>query len=518
MINRFFDIIGSFKTRIFKCLVFCFCLISISLFANNGKSKNKSKERDTTVLPHQEAYNLAGIRFKEDSLFTPEQMREDLLFYYDKVLKTHPNPYHVISKDSLEKKIVGILNSLDKPLNRRLFWLKIATLNACFDAHTDIMKLGELYDYFWANSKPKISRNQALDLVMVDALGNLYFNPEYNDSALAGKHIKSINNIPANQLFEKFSTYYSHENRTILPKLFAMNFFLLYANTSGKVDSFKFEYINNDNTIDVQTFYPVETPKNIASSTQTKQETEEKNIRLNLYEEYSMAIIELNTFSPEKLGENFRKDLETMMATVIEKNIKHLFIDISRNGGGYSTCAVEILNFIKTQKKKYYDGSTENKISPAYRALLIKNNSIINKELNAPDGSIIKQDYHWTKNNAKIQYNQNFYLIQGFPTASASISLSSLVKFYKMGIIIGEETSGLTGGYSNVVCFAMPNTSIPFMCSTKKVLDIGGAMDGRGVLPDVEYKISNPYKSFTLEQLKEMLELVEEYKKKVVEP
>ena len=518
MINYFFNIIGNFKAQMFKCFVLVFCLISISLFANNGKSKNKSNERDTTVLPYQEANNLAGISFKKDSLFTSEQMQEDLLFFYDKVLSIHPNPYHAISKDSLDKKIADILQSLDRPMNRREFWLKIATLHACFDEHTNILKIGELYNYFWANSKPKISRNLYNYIVMADSLENLYFNPEYNDSLLAGKYIKSINNIPANQLFKKNSAYYSHENRNALPRLFATHFFFLYANTLGKVDSFRFEYITSNNEIDTHTFYPEETLKSTASSTQTKQETEERNIRLRLYEDYSIAIIELNTFLPEKLGENFRKDLETMMATVIEKKIKHLFIDISRNGGGHSGYALEILDFIKTAKKKYYIAGAEIKISPAYRALVTPKNSDVHKDFCVSDGTIIKEDYHWKKNNAKIQYNQNLYLIQGFPTASASISLSSLMKFYKMGIIIGEETLGLTGGYSNIVCFAMPNTAIPFMCSTKKVLEAGGAMDGRGVLPDVEYKIKNPYKSFTLEQLKEMLELVGEYKKRVVEP
>ena len=486
--------------HLLKCLILGF-LIPISLFANDDKPKSRKDNRknvDTTVLLGN-PYEHAGIRFKEDSLFTPEQMREDLLFFYDKVLKTHPNPYHIISKDSLDKNVEVLLKSLDKPLNRREFWLKIATLNACFDGHTEFLIIGEIFDYFWANSKPQISWNLSNSMIMSDSLRNFYFNPAYSDSLLAGKHIKSINDIPANQIVDKISTYYSHENKKALPQSFSSRFFLLYPNIFGRVDSFRFEYINN-NEVTVRTF----TSNDTALLTQMKQHKsifEGKNfVRFNFYED-SIAIIELNSFNPDDLDKNYRKDLEKIMNTVVKKNIKHLFIDISANGGGSEDCAFEILNFIKTEKKKYYIGSSEIKISPAYRAGMQRSS--------LPDGSMIKRDWNWRKNNSKIQYNQNFYLMQStMGTHSASVSLASLVKAYKLGTIIGEETGGLTGCYINCVFWAMPNTSIPFMCSVQKSIDVGGAMDGRGVLPDIEYKMKNPYKIFTLEQLKEMLRMV----------
>ena len=485
------------------CFLLGLCLMSGSLFANGNKPK---RNKDATVLNAYQAYELLGVRFKEDSLFTPEQMREDLLFFYDKVLKTHPNPYHAISKDSLDKKVEVLLKSLDKPLNRREFWLKIATLNACFDAHTEVMRIGEILDYFWANSKPQISWNLSNNMMILDSLRNFYFNPAYSDSLLAGKHIKSVNGMPANQIIDKISTYYSHESKNPLSHRFSDYFFVLYPHLFGRVDSFRFEYINN-NEVAVRTF----TSNDTALYTQAKQQTNDKNVygeknfvRFNIYED-SIAIIELNTFESGYLGKNYRKDLEAIMNTVVNKNVKHLFIDVSANGGGSDICALEILNFIKTEKKKYSDGSSEIKISPGYRAIMAQSS--------LPDGTMIKREHYWRKNNSKIQYNQNFYLIQStIGTRSASVSLASLVKAYKLGTIIGEETGGITGCYTNCVCWAMPNTAIPFMCSTVKAIDVDGAMDGRGVLPDIEYKMKNPYKIFTLEQLKEMLQLIEEYK------
>jgi hypothetical protein len=504
-----------------KYFIIWVCFSHVSLFASDNIPKNKKNNRDTTVLENYfQAMELAQVRFSEDSLFTPEQMREDLLFFYEKILATHPNPYYVFNKDSLDKKVQNILKRLDKPMNRREFWLKIATLHACFDEHTNLMTIGEIYDYHNANSRPPMSKNIANNTIMLDSIGNLCFNSQYKDSLLAGKQIKSVNNIPAYQIVDEISNYYSHENKNMKSLLFSAHFFLLFANIYGTVDTFHFEYFENENETTFRSFYSVELSKNNVSFSQTKQQTA---TQFNLYEENSIAIIEINTFDFEKLGENFRKYLETIMDTIVEKNIKHLFVDISANQGGSDFHAVEILNFIKTKKKKYYNAHAETKISPAYcefmgrmfgekPSLTDKLSRDYRKTFHSNTGSIIEDDFYWTKNNSKVQYSQNLYLIQStMGTYSASTTLASLIKSYKIGVVIGEETKGLTSCYTNAICFAMPNTSIPFTCSTRWVVDVGGTKD-RGVIPDVEYKIGNPFgKSFSFEQLKEMLKLVEEY-------
>ena len=498
MVSKFLCLLDIFKRQIF----FCLCLISFSCFGQEILSFEKTEE-------------LRKLTFSEDSLFTPEQLQEDFRYFCKIILETHPNPYHVISKDIFDAKVENILKSLDKPMNRRKFWLKIATFNACFDGHTSIEKISEVYK---PNSKLILPSN----LLRLDSLGNLYFNPQHRDSLLAGKYIKSMNNILARQIIDTISAYYSHENKNLLPIEFFYTSSLIYRNLFDDIDSIRIEYIR-DNEVNIHTFYPWKPPTNTASSTQTKQETEKKKfIHFNIYEEESIAVIKIDNFIPYFLGENYRKDLEKIMSAVVKKNIKHLFIDISSNGGGDSDNALEILNFIKTDKKKYNVDTSEIRISPVsceHKKLNCKNfASFVKKNkkqlYETPDGKIMmKEDYYWTKNNSKIQYSQNVYLIQSECSASATVDLSSVVKAYKLAIIIGSETGGLTGCYIDSPTLAMPNTLIPFRCSVQKSINVGGTMDGRGVLPDVEYKIENPYKSFTLEQLKEMLQLIEKYNK-----
>jgi len=487
-------------------------LTPVSLFANLDKPKN-NKNRDT-ILSFQQEMDMRFLSFKEDSLFMPEQLQEDFLYFYKKIMETHPNPYHVINKDSMDKRVEDILKSLNKPMNRREFWLKTAVLNAYFDGHTRIFEIEEISEYNIANSKSILPEK----LLMLDTSGNIYFNPKYEDVLLAGKSIKNINDIPSKQIADKVSAYYNKEHKKYSPLNFDHYFHEFYTNLFGSTDSFRFEYIS-DNEIDIHTFYPLEISTNSEVSHQNQQEKEKKFIRFDIYEEESIAIIKINIFILELLGKHYRKDLETMVATIMKKNIKHLFIDISCNGGGGSNLALEILNFIKTEKKKYYTATAEIRVSPVSCVYKLGNNfsSFVKKHrkqlYETSNGEIMmKSDDYWKKNNSKIQYNQNLYLIQSRRTYSAAVDLSSVVKAYKLATIIGGETGGLTGCYIDSPCFAMPNTSILFSCSVQKSVNVGGAMNGKGVLPDIEYKIENPYKSFTLEQLKEMLQLVEQYK------
>jgi C-terminal processing protease CtpA/Prc len=115
------------------------------------------------------------------------------------------------------------------------------------------------------------------------------------------------------------------------------------------------------------------------------------------------------------------------------------------------------------------------------------------------------------KKNAKL-YRENVYLIQGGGTYSAAVDLSTVFQYYKMGEIIGEETGGLTSGYIDSPQFILPNTNIEFYCAIKEFINAVSNQDGRGMLPDIEYPTGGEKKDFSLKELKEMLQLIQEKK------
>ena len=112
------------------------------------------------------------------------------------------------------------------------------------------------------------------------------------------------------------------------------------------------------------------------------------------------------------------------------------------------------------------------------------------------------------------QYKNNVYLIQSWQTASAASSVVNFIKAYKTGITIGTEISDGIASYANILYFKMKHSKLDFTCSTsycEHAKAENEPVKGR-ILPDVAYPISNPFKSFTIEELKEMLRLAEEHK------
>ncbi|CAH2213789.1 hypothetical protein [Tepidibacter aestuarii] len=66
--------------------------------------------------------------------------------------------------------------------------------------------------------------------------------------------------------------------------------------------------------------------------------------------------------------------------------------------------------------------------------------------------------------------------------------LSSTVKDYKMGHLIGEETCRLATNYGDIYGFKLPNTGLSTFVSHKYFVRPNGLDTGKGVIPDYDIK------------------------------
>jgi hypothetical protein len=438
------------------------------------------------------------------TLFSPKEMREDVEYFYEKLLETHPNPFQKLTLEQLKQKIDSLKNSLDKPLTLHEFWSKLASLNCYFDGHTGILPMDELFQYADKNQKFIIP---VCPTFRIDN-DRLYF-PDTSlfwQKEQQGKEIKSINHIPVLQILRDIRSYFSNET-PLLNNYLIQNLFMFWYNMSYDViDSMEIEYRLNSDSIAYYTVYA-----NNETTTKWKNHlntilVKPAHYSLRYYPQDSIAIVELNTcmMSNEEFT-IYKHDLRKFTDTIISIGIKHLFIDMSSNTGGNSVQAAEILNYIKTSKKKYRSTSVKIKLSPTSRKAFG-----LNKIRSLKDGEYYSvEGYYKPKHTGKL-YKNNLYLIQGTLTYSSGAELSPLFKYHKIGTIIGEETGALTSGYIDIEFHPLPNSHIVFRCSMKEYVEPGSNLDGRGTLPDIEYPIGLQMKSFSLEELKEMLQLVQE--------
>jgi len=110
-------------------------------------------------------------------------------------------------------------------------------------------------------------------------------------------------------------------------------------------------------------------------------------------------------------------------------------------------------------------------------------------------------------------YNNNIYLLQGVQTYSAAVHISAWFQQSGAGLVLGEETGGLTKCYIESILGELPNSKIKIRCSNKDFTWEGGK-DGQGFLPDIPVEIDYGKSKFSIDELKEFVQLAKEFKNK----
>ena len=471
----------------------------------------------TTLVQAQEMESLRVL--------SPEQMKEDVLFFYKKIEEIHPNPYCVLDKAQYETKKQELLNSLDKPMNEIEFWLKIGQLNSIYDAHTKIEIPESIISFL-------LERNSLFFFNGMLKVQNKHFywnNLEGVPDSLKNREILKINNVSTREIVNNISNYISHESEIIMNLFIGyIYFYLLYPLLYDIPQVLNIDYFDNVTNKNKSIILSMEDFEQWDSVYRQFLGTL-KPYSFRFYENDEIAIFELNSFgffneSEDKktVYDRYDKDLEKAFDSLNKSNIKHLFVDITRNSGGNSHFGDIFLDYLDVPQKRY-SGEITHKISKESREVRgfnsrksywkVFSSKFARQMLLTRKGKTFTKKYYHTKEQKPCVYYGNVYLLQSNLTYSAAMGLSSFFKHYNFGSIIGEETSGLTACYIDSYNHKLPHSNFLMFCSMQECIEPGGKWDGRGVLPDIEYKIENPEKSFTLEQLKDMLQLVEEYKK-----
>jgi C-terminal processing protease CtpA/Prc len=86
------------------------------------------------------------------------------------------------------------------------------------------------------------------------------------------------------------------------------------------------------------------------------------------------------------------------------------------------------------------------------------------------------------------RFKGKVFVLIGHRTVSDCTTFAQVIRFYKAGKLIGEETADPTVRGAEYISFKLPNSDLNFCVTTKKFILVGGKPDGRGVIPDYEVK------------------------------
>jgi len=428
---------------------------------------------------------LMSIASAQDTL-TAAQMREDFTYMMEQYERVHPNPTWSLGGERYNELKQQTLAQLDHPMTQLDFWRIIARWNQYFDGHT---MLG------WPELPPSKQITMSVMAfppysVVQYREGKLFFSDyEGMPDSLRGAEIVAFEGHPSTEIINNMLPYVSHESEALTNSLGLQYLHWYYRAFYGCSREMEIRYRSATGeqrvTLDRRTLYhwlvDIGDKSNIGGVGQ-------RDIPWHFYifPQQGIALLELNKCRPDERLEQFDTEVSAFIDSVNLLGIRHLFVDLSQNQGGNDMFCYRFLQHIAAMP----DSAVLFDFATTYNGT----------------AELVEDRYIKTFQPEEPQYSGRLYFIQSHFTYSASIVMVNLVKQYRLGTLIGEETGGLTTTYIRLNQRKLPNSGLAFYCSDKQNRYFG-TTGPRGVLPDIPLEIGYKYlfRSFTPEELQQLL-------------
>jgi hypothetical protein len=421
--------------------------------------------------------------FSQNQMVSSEQLVEDAEFYFQTIEQVHPNPYAYKSIGYVERFKKDIIDQLTHiyDLDKDGFLRILTASNHCFDAHTYIHQVKLLKDVIIKNLEaggkilPPVQINGDI-VCMVTKEGIV--------------RLTSINEIPVGDILSSLKLYVSSEHTNVNQSVCEYNFpfFLLLYRLKGP---FELEGISanggkihwtEDGLAPTNPYLSVKAPK----------------YRHVIFETDSVAVLEFNSFS-EIDHDKLRQDMTTFFDSLQICGVKHLFVNLIRNGGGKLSPGLILLDNIK-HDTVFYTYETVRKVSRQTRDVGFKYEE-------EDIGKMVRESYHKSilLPPRPVGYTGKVYFLQGLRTRSAADQFCRIIaQNPNIGIRVGRETGTPLEFFSYTFCSKLPNTGIEFCCPIYYYnIPVPTARNGF-VYPDIAYPLE--YKNLRdVNQLKKLL-------------
>jgi peptidase S41-like protein len=411
--------------------------------------------------------------------FSAEQLQYDLDYLFNKLEYIHPNLYAYTPKDEIDQTISSIKSEIRDSMNSFDFWLRVSPIvNNLHHGHTGITpQNSEVNKYISELQKAGFSYFP-FSIIIIDS--SFYVHDIYSDTKdiERGNKVIAINGINASDILYKLVNFENGERMEYrlyyVERGFIWNYPLIYPNSKYKV-----VYMNKG------------VEKTILLNGISEQETDEYSAKVfSVYKRnYRFKIVENNIARIEYNQcvdyDNFKLFLDSVFTTIKHDKISNLIIDIRKNEGGDSRLNALLLTYL-TDKPFYECSKHIEKLTSDIRTTN-EYYSQFNKDTIL---KLTKYQYYENKPENPLSFKGKVFLLTGIATFSSGTELAMLIKDYKLGEIIGQETGGIPTGYGDRFNFELPNTKTKVSVSYKWSLRPSGVDDNRGVIPDIILKPS----------------------------
>ncbi len=390
-----------------------------------------------------------------DKKYSIVQLKGDFQFFKETLQKNHPRLYEFTSKKELDRTFDSLYANISNEMTglefRYLLLPIIAKIHCC---HTDLQSSEEINAEF-----PAIAKLPPFKLYYKDNRAFIRYNFSSNNSLTLGSEVISLNDIPITTITNNYLQRVSLEGIHKTAVYYKLNFYgaTLYSGMPNyfKNETYKIELLNSDKTkkvIKVDAISFKDYWAHMADKKNDKHEFKklDENTALLKYPSFN--------YPNDSLRDNF---IPNIFKTLKTQKTKNLIIDLRGNSGGPGENSAEFIKYLMKKEFIYY--STGNGYEE-YKKLI----------------PLPKDTF-----NGKI-----YCLIDGGCFSSTGHFLS-LIKYYNLGILIGDECSSTFSCNSNGTPFILPNTKLVLFCP-QGIYEtaVKGFERAKGIPPD--YEVETP--------------------------
>lgn len=436
-----------------------------------------------------------------------EKLLNDLEIIYQGLDKFHTGMYWYTPKETVEMAFEEVRSSITQDLNIFEFHKLIAPLVALSrEDHTDI--------YLPNNVKEKIIKESTFLPFTIVFLGTkLYCVKDGSDLekiSIEGKEIESINGENPIDIVEKIGSLFASDGDIKTAKFNDLNDFYFsryYFYYYGNISDIKIKLKEIDTEIIVKPLTIEKIRKNIISrNTPNRLELKTDLLEYKILND-STAYLGVHSFSNSEIKEeskekNLKIFLQKSFKSIVDKNIKNLIIDVSKNGGGtegnegllYSYLGENYQKYIKVRaktQKAILNNGTDPSIELKTFGFLER--IFVNKKMK--DGSYERKQWIGYglmayKKTPKYKFKGKVHVMISPITYSGGSEFSNMIYTNDIATFVGQETGGgyygNTSGYSRELILphskiAIDLPALQFMMNVKPILSFGS-----GVIPDYE--------------------------------
>lgn len=180
-----------------------------------------------------------------------------------------------------------------------------------------------------------------------------------------------------------------------------------------------------------------------------------------------------------------RESADALFEEICERNARNLVIDLRFNGGGNSRAAEYLLDYLTSERYRFFS-RVEVKVSKALRSA--ERLGLLDSVAGLFQGRIVSGASPWRRpRDMEHRFDGFLYVIVGPRTFSTASGFAHVVKDYRLGTLVGEETGGVRLCFGDCPSFAMPHSHLRFSVSMKRFHAPIPAPDDatRGSAPDV---------------------------------